>query len=71
VFFEAVTPTYRQTDAHEDGGVIVEAKGKLLGKRTCDARDRVYIGMMADPKFFGVAVPREKKGLIGFPAYRP
>lgn len=71
VFFEAVAPTYQHTDAQERGGVIVEKQGKLLGKRMCDAQARVYIGMMSDPAFFGVAVPRDRHGLNGFPAYRP
>lgn len=71
VFFESVAPTYQQTGVHEEGGVIIERKGQLLGKRLCDEQGRVYIGMMMDPKFFGVAVPRDRQGLTGFPEYQP
>jgi hypothetical protein len=42
VFFEAVTPTYRQTDAHEDGGVIVEARQASREAHVRCAGSRLY-----------------------------
>lgn len=71
VFSEVVNPGYQGADARERHGVMIERNGKTLGKRMCDANARTYAGMLSDPKFFGVAVPRDRAGLSSFPGYRP
>ena len=71
VFTQSVAPDYRGEGAEENGGVLVEQRGKPIAKRMCDKDRQVLAGMMLDVRFFGVAVPRDEKGLKIFPEYRP
>lgn len=71
VFMQSVAPDYRGKGAEEENGVLVEQRGKPIAKRMCDKDKQVLAGMMLDAQFFGVAVPRDEKGLKIFPAYRP
>lgn len=66
VYHVAASPSYTGQGALDEGGILIERKGKLLTKRVCDGGQRVYSGMLDDPDFFGKAVPTDTKPVATF-----
>ncbi|WP_369929470.1 hypothetical protein [Xanthomonas sp. NCPPB 2632] len=66
VYHVTASPSNTGQGALDAGGILVERNGKLLAKRVCDSKQRIYSGMLDDPDFFGKAVPVDTKPVATF-----